>query len=644
MKKHSWRFLILVGVGLVVTAIITIVGSWTIPLLQTRLFFSLQPSPLTATYDLFDLGVVDANSDGNLDLFTLNHSARQNLLLNNSQGMFQDVLSRWKLDQDRNFPQIEDTDQIPAISQPGLYIYRHNFDLHLRTYQIGQVDNIKGTLELALPVKIKKQQLATATIKEQTKQIQVEFTLKDNAWLVIKDFPEIPHHFTLASEFPLERVYLGVPQLNPPQNNFTLMWRDRHSMAWSDLNGDAQQDVFVGRGGIRGQLDEVSTEIQDELFFKKGDVYQDLYSELGLEKEICPGRQSAWVDYDNDGKLDLYQACGRSADDFTPYPNQLFHQEANGQFVNVAAKVGLDLPEVGYFYWLDADLDGDLDLLATQEAKLQLYLNQLGNFEPQGKAQIFDSTITQLAVADFDLDGDFDVYVVTGVKTTNGLLINEKGNFQALEPTTIGLPATGINAGWVDYDNDGLMDLHLIPNGLYRQLPNHRFKETHLLDSRIPPLETWEARSAWFDADNNGTRDLLIAYRQTPSLLQPNPNLKQRIINQWQKRDTSKIWQSTFYKNIGAKNHWLEIKLVGATGNSSAIGAKVKVVTSQGNQIQQVGMSETSHYSQGHYRLYFGLGKSQTADLINITWANGQQQSITKAAGDRILTIQQEPI
>ena len=640
MRKHPWRFLILMAVGLITVAIVALTWSKGIPWVQTRLFFAPQGTPLTATYDLFDLGVVDANLDGNLDLFTLNHSARQNLLLNQSRGQFEDALSDWKLDQDRNFSQIEDSDRIPKIDQSGIYIYRHNFDLHLRTYQLNQPRAIEGSLELALPVKIKKQQSATSSVEEKTDTIEVKFTLKDNAWLIIKDFPEIPHSFIFDPELPLNQIHLGISRLNPNDHNFTMMWRDRHSMAWADLNSDGRQDIFIGRGAIRGQLERLNTTIKDELFIsQKG--FEDRYAQLGLEKGICPGRQSAWVDYDRDGKLDLYQSCGRSADDPTPYPNQLFARQNDGTFTNVAALEGLDFPQAGYFYWLDVDLDLDLDLVVTQEQELRLYRNQAGKFELQQTTHLFDSTITHLAVSDFDLDGDFDIYVVTGAKTANGLLINEQGNYTAVNPAKVGLPTTGVNASWVDYDNDGLIDLHLVPNGLYRQLPNRQFKETHLLDSRTPPLETWEARTAWFDADNNGTRDLLIAYRQTPSLLQSSPGLKQRIINQWQKRDTEKIWQSAFYHNVGAKNHWLEIDLVGEEGNTPAIGTIVRVFTPQGIQTQQVGMSETSHYSQGHYRLYFGLGNATKPDLIKITWANGQEETMTSPPGDRILKIQQ---
>ena len=643
MNKYFWKFIILTLVGLIAVSVIALILPWSISTIQTRFLFAPHTSPITANYDLFDLGVVDADLDGNLDLFTLNHSAKQNLLINKGQDKFEDLLSEWKLDQDRQFSQLEDTDHIPVIEQPGLYIYRYNFELHLRTHQIEELDEIEGTLELALPVKIKRQESSKTTIEEDQNLQQVKFSLKNNAWLVIKDFPEIPHHFIVSDRLSSNQIYLGQSQLNPQQSDFTLMWRDRHNMAWADLNADGQQDIFVGRGGIRGQLDQLNAEIEDELFVSQGDFYQDRYSQLGLSKNICPGRQSAWVDYDRDGRLDLYQACGRSAEDATPYPNQLFQQQANGQFVNVATKLGLDLPQAGYFYWLDIDEDGDLDLLATQEAQLQLYRNQDGKFQlEESQTLIFDSTITQLAIADFDLDGDFDLYLVTEKRSPNSLLLNQKGSYVRVNPEQFGLPTTGVHASWVDYDNDGLLDLHLVPNGLYHQLANHQFQETHLLDDRIRPLETWEGRTAWFDVDNNGTRDLLMAYRRTPSILQPYPSLKQRIVNQWQQRDTAKIWQSAFYHNLSKQNHWLEIELVGEAGNLPAIGTTVKVVTPQGSQIQQVGMSENSHYSQGHYRLYFGLGKFSIPDLVEITWSNGQIETISPSSGDRILTIKQK--
>ncbi|MGD1919996.1 MAG: CRTAC1 family protein, partial [Pleurocapsa sp.] len=346
------------------------------------------------------------------------------------------------------------------------------------------------------------------------------------------------------------------------------------------------------------------------------------------------------VDFDNDDRLDLYNTCGRVADDPKDYPHTLYRRESGG-YQDVAPDVGLVLPHAGYFVRLVGDGDGDLDLLASLESKIRLYLNSSYRFEAQSELSLA-ATVTQLAVADFDLDGDFDVYIVTKDRSPNSLLINNDGQYRPLDPQEFGLPAQGVDASWVDYDNDGAIDLHVVPKGLYRQIEGHRFKATQLFNWQVPPFETWEARSAWFDRDNDGTRDLAIAYRQTPSALQSTPSLRQRIINQIQKRDTSKIWQSAFYQNVGAKNHWLQIKLAGNGGNNPAIGAKVEVTTPMGVQIQQVGMSENSHYSQGHYRLYFGLGKYPKADLVKITWSNGEVTELNNLTGDRLLKVEQE--
>ncbi len=102
-------------------------------------------------------------------------------------------------------PDIDATNEeqlMPEVSQPGLYIYRQNFVLHLRAYKIDSLTPIKGSLELALPVKIQRQQAATSTITENVtssgaKQTLVEFTIQKDGWLSIEDFPEIPHKLIL---------------------------------------------------------------------------------------------------------------------------------------------------------------------------------------------------------------------------------------------------------------------------------------------------------------------------------------------------------------------------------------------------------------------------------------------------------------
>ena len=96
------------------------------------------------------------------------------------------------------------------------------------------------------------------------------------------------------------------------------------------------------------------------------------------------------------------------------------------------------------------------------------------------------------------------------------------------------------------------------------------------------------------------------------------------------------------YPNIGATNHWLEIKLIGSSGNRQALGAEVEVVTPDGVQLQAIGQSEGSHYSQGHYRLYFGLGQHRTVNTVKVYWNNGYLQEIKNVPSDQLLVVKRE--
>jgi hypothetical protein len=90
------------------------------------------------------------------------------------------------------------------------------------------------------------------------------------------------------------------------------------------------------------------------------------------------------------------------------------------------------------------------------------------------------------------------------------LLINDgKGRFSVVDPATKGLPRESATAGWVDFDNDGLPDLHAVPQGLFRQRRDHTFESTALLE--LPSRKYMAAIVNWADFDNDGQRDVLIA-------------------------------------------------------------------------------------------------------------------------------------
>jgi hypothetical protein len=182
----------------------------------------------------------------------------------------------------------------------------------------------------------------------------------------------------------------------------------------------------------------------------------------------------------------------------------------------------------------------------------------------------------------------------------------------------------------VDYDNDGWTDLYTVPEGLYRQTSKGRFMATGLLAVR--PSLYQAAIAHWFDRDNDGRRDLLLALNENPSLWR-----------WWQRpfRDENDphAWSLQFWRNLEKGNHWLQIDIADGKGNRPSIGARVTLHSGLGTQVQEVGLNDSSFFSQGHFRLYFGLGSMARAERITVRWSDGRITEVQDVAADRLLRI-----
>ena len=647
--KSLKQLVILVLLGAIITTTIILVSqiSQTIAYfhpLKTKGNFTQQY--LEKTSNLDDLGVADINLDSQLDIFTTNHGDRQSLLVKEGQN-FVDKLSDLRLDQSPDFPGLEPSLYLPQIKQSGLYIYwKDSNTLVLNSYQLAEEKLITGKIRFPKTGKIIANQNFIFTLDE-NEQSPWKGQKPKNQYLKTYDFqspqngqveieyPGTPTlYLSLNKNSPQDQVYIGVNQINPASNYSILKLKDRHGMAWADYNSDGFQDVFIVRGGWAGKLKKIAPSTQEELLTNNGSFFSDQISNANLIKDGCPGRQVAWVDFNNDSLLDIYVVCGRGQEPGKLAPNQLFQQQKDGTFINVASQRRVDITGVGIFAWIDINKDNDQDLLWANREGLWLYSNESGNFFSQLISQ--SGNISKLAIADYDNDGDFDIFAAS--KSGNLFINNTSGKYEAIKVKSIGLPQKSNIANWVDYDNDGLMDLHLLPNGLYHQLPNHHFEALNVLKSTTK-LRSIYLGVTWLDANNDGWRDLLVALDEKPT----------RLIRWWRTitktnfQPKMNVWDILLYSHEpqdNQDNHWLQVELEGKKGNRPAIGAKVMVKTLDKTQKQQVGQFEGSRLSQGHYRLYFGLGKSDKADSIKVIWPDGKVKTLTNVQGDQILRLQ----
>ncbi len=580
-------------------------------------------------FHLFDLVTTDIDGDGALDLVTSNHSARQSFLLGDGHGGFgPNNLVSWGLSQSPDFPGLEDSAEQPDFETDGLYVFWRDSQLVLHAQKPVADDTFRGQIEFLTPITvtaISGFEVVTQTLTggDGLDRTLLDFRANGQGDLIVEPQPAprvgSPITVTLAAPTDLQRVFVGRDRLSPAGRVFPLRLKDRHGLAWTDLDGDGRPDLLVVRGanlGLAASQEEATA--GDEVFFQAdGSFRRAAASDLGLSKQGCPARQVGLADVNADNRLDVYITCAREA------PNQLWIRQEDGRFVEKAAALGVAIAADGVFAWFDADGDGQTDLFWSGTDGVAVYRNAGNSFERQAVADA-QPWVQKLAVGDYDGDGKPDVFAASGAE--NALYHNTGDGFAAVRLADVGLPAAGLTANWVDYDNDGRLDLHVPPQGLYRQAAPGRFVlEQSFAEEAVTPAR--QVRSLWFDADNDGRRDVISSLQTITS-------------HQITGQDEGGNWSTHYYRNTVANdNHWLEIVLTGPPGNREAVGATVTLTTPQGQQLQGTGWADGSHFSQGHYRLYFGLGPAAVVDSLVVRWPDGQRQELRDVPADRLLSL-----
>ena len=437
-------------------------------------------------------------------------------------------------------------------------------------------------------------------------------------------------------------------------------------VAVADYDNDGWPDIYVSNFG------------SNRLYHNNHDgTFTDVAEKAG----VTLGGWSTgptWGDYDHDGLLDLFvpgyakfDADNPPVAGKRPIPadacqfrgvnvfcgplglvgesDHLFHNNGDGTFTDVSVKAGVSDPLGSYGFqgvFVDVDDDGWVDLVVANDSVPNfLYRNRRdGTFEDaslisgfalseEGRAQ----ASMGIAVGDYRRDGKVDLYTTSFSDDYNCLYRNEgSGNFTDVtfradlgKPT---IPFLSWGTGFLDFDNDGLLDI-FVANGhvypivdqmdwgttyaqrpqLFRNLDGKKFQE-------VPPAtgsglaDLLTARGAAFgDLFNDGHIDVVL------NNMDSTPTLLRNVV-----------------KN---GNHWITLKLAGGPKSPrDAVGAKVYLTAGGFRQRADV-ISGGSYGSSSDLRVHFGLGSATKIDKIEIDWPSGAKESVSIPTIDGIFTV-----
>jgi hypothetical protein len=431
-------------------------------------------------------------------------------------------------------------------------------------------------------------------------------------------------------------------------------------VAVGDYDNDGHPDLYIT--GYRHAA----------LYHNNGNgTFSDVTRVAGVEDEEAWSTSAAWVDYDRDGRLDLFvthyvnlplghaKQCQFKTGEpdycspqvYQPSISRLFHNEGNGKFTDVTAKSGIGSAAGPGLGVVCADFNGDgwPDIyVANDGAVSHLWLN-MGNgtfreaglesgvgYSMDGKAQAGMG----ISVGDFDNDGHEDIFKTNLTRQGSNLYRNDGHGFFSDAILDLGLmastvPYTGFGTGWFDYNNDGWLDLmitnggvsieeaqrghlpypYLEPRQLFHSEKGQRFRDMTALAGSAFQIQEVGRGVAFGDIDNDGGIDFIVSNNNGPARL--------------------------FLNQAGGGLHWLQVRLEGIRSNRLGLGARVAVLRKGQKPIWRRAHTDGSYLSASDARIHFGLGDTVRIEAVRVEWPDGSKEDWAGVPIDRTVTLRQ---
>ncbi len=519
---------------------------------------------------------------------------------------------------------------------------------------------------------------------------------------------------------------LLVATANVNAQNFTRLTIDTdltwaRGVSWIDIDNDNDLDLYVTNNDFGGAATFNAARNLNKLFRNDGnDVFVEITSpDMADDTSFTLGQ--TWADYDNDGHLDLYVAnynaiYERFLSTTTALGSELFRNEGPQDYAlaRITSGDASSLNRIGGFAaaWADYNNDGFVDLIITTPTANFYPNEELSNvlFDNNGDGTFSNNTgsiivngpadaYTIPTWTDYDLDGDMDLFITAG-PVQNGVLqpdyffknwLVESGSVLFERDLTSNFatdPRDGQQASWVDYDNDGDLDLYVtnfggtpgvtsgMANDFYR---NDNGVYTKITSGSLVTDAKLSIGQTWGDFDNDGDLDLYVTNVTSPSNFGGNnyyrnngaPNYTFTRVSGsdfvagsragWGASSgdydndgdldlyvtintlTAGAAQDALYRNdLANGNHWINIKCIGTTSNRAAIGTKVRVkATVFGNtfwQLREIS-SQNASTGQNSLRAHFGLGDAAVIDSLVIDWPSGTTDIATNMQSNQFVTV-----